>query len=245
MLVLLSLLISVNVQAELPTVTPYRPTVSNPAELSALNHFEFELGTQFNQPGMIEEQYSLPFLLKYAFLENWGILVGGEAWIKAENAEHVDSSFGNTTLLLKYYHPLSSTLAFGIEGGVILPSAAKPLGTGRTDYSGTLIISQDIADLRVDLNIGVIRQGFHTKEHDRYKYNWALAASHPLSGHWGIAGEFSGVLGSQQETSSQWLMALNYTVNRQLVLDFGGSVGLTTNSDDYGAFAGFSFLFDS
>lgn len=238
------LFFSVNVMAEAPSVTPYRPTISNPAELSALNQVEFELGAQFNQPGKPDNRYGFPFILKYALHQNWGVLIGGEAWAKLESSESSDSGFGNTALILKYYQPVSNTLAVGIEGSVILPSTTKPLGTGRTDYSANFIVSQDIDDWRVDLNVGITRQGFHTREDDRYKYNWALAASHPLSDTWGIAGEFSGLLGLQQKPTSQWLMALNYTINRQLVLDFGASVGINSSADDYGTFAGFSFLFD-
>lgn len=39
-------------------------------------------------------------------------------------------------------------------------------------------------------------------------------------------------------------MALNYNVNRLVILDFGGSIGLTSASDNYGIFAGFSMLID-
>ncbi len=240
----LFLCFSSNLHAEALQVTPYRPTVSNPAELSALNHFELEFGAQLNQPGMSEERTSLPFLLKYPFLENWGVMVGGEAWVRESGSDGKYDSFGNTSLLVKYYYPFSDTLAIGVEAGPILPSAKKPIGSGRTDWMSNLIISKDIDDLRIDLNVGAILQGSHQTAHDDFKYNWALAASHPLINDWGIAGEFSGYLGPDQLPTSQWLMTLNYMVNRLLVVDFGGSVGLTTSSDDYGVFAGFAFLFD-
>jgi hypothetical protein len=234
------LLFSILAQAQPLEVTPYRPTVSNPAELSALKHLEVEFGLQANQPWRNEERTSLPFLLKYPFHKNFGLLVGGEAWINQESS----TGYGNTSLLLKYYLPLSSTLAIGFEGGAVLPSAKQPLGQGRTDWLGNFIISQDIADLRIDLNAGVIRQGYHETQHDQYKYSWALAASHPLTENLGIAGEFSGFLGQDQAATSQWLMALDYQVSRLLIIDFGGSVGLTDASDDYGVFTGFSVLID-
>lgn len=225
-------------------VTPYRPTVSNPAELSALHHLEVEFGVQSNQPWMDAERISLPFLLKYPFHKNWGVLVGGESWISQQSAGQSHQGYGNTALLLKYYLPLSEILAIGFEAGAILPSAVKPLGEGRTDWLGNLIISKDINELRIDLNVGAIRQGYHEAEYDQYKYNWALAASHPLNDRWGVAGEFSGSLVRKQQAASQILMALNYNVNRLVILDFGGSIGLTSASDNYGIFAGFSMLID-
>ncbi|WP_292433291.1 transporter [Methylobacter sp.] len=229
-------------QAEQLTVTPYRPTVSNPAELSALQHLEVEFGVQSNQPGMEEERNSLPFLLKYPFADQWGLLVGGEAWIKSRSPDETISGFGNTSVLLKHYYPINSTLAVGFEAGAVLPSARKSLGQGRTDYLGNLIVSQDISDLRIDVNAGVTRKGFKEEDLDRYRYNWAIAVSHPIDERWGIAGEFSGVLARQQKPTSQFLATLNYLMTPELMLDFGGTIGMTTITDDYGVFAGFALL---
>lgn len=235
-------LIPLIAHAEQLTVTPYRPTVSNPAELSALRHLEVEFGAQSNQPGMETERNSLPFLLKYPFADQWGLLVGGEAWIKSHNPDESISGFGNTSVLLKHYYPINPTLAVGFEAGAVLPSARQSLGQGRSDYLGNLIVSQDISDLRIDVNAGMTRKGFKDEDLDRYRYNWAIAASHPLTDRWGIAGEFSGVLAKQHKPTSQFLASLNYLMTPQLMLDFGGTVGMTTITDDYGVFAGFSLL---
>jgi hypothetical protein len=228
--------------AEQLTVTPYRPTVSNPAELSALRHLEVEFGAQSTQPGMAVERNSLPFTLKYPFAEQWGLLVGSEAWIRSRSEEETISGFGNTSVLLKHYYPINPTLAVGFEAGASLPSARQSLGDGRTDYIGNLIVSQDISDLRIDVNAGVTRRGFKEEDLDRYRYNWAIAASHPLTERWAIAGEFSGVLAKQQKPTSQFLGALNYLMTPQLMLDFGGTIGIASATDDYGVFAGFALL---
>jgi len=237
-----SRLIAPTSHAEQPSATPYRPTVSNPAELSALRHVEIEFGTQLNQPGEQEQRNSLPFLLKYPFHEHWGLLIGGEAWLEMRDAAGSDSGFGNTAVLLKHYHPLSETLAVGFEAGAVFPTARQPLGQGRTDYSGNLIVSQDIGNLRIDVNAGVTRQGYREENYSRFFYNWALAASHPLTERWGIAGEFSGIFYPQQQSSSQFLATLTYAPTPRLVLDFGSTVGITDVSDDYTVFAGFTWL---
>ena len=228
--------------AEQPSATPYRPTISNPAELSALRHFEVEFGAQLNQPGKQEERNSLPFLIKYPFHEQWSLLVGGEAWLEMSDAVGSHNGFGNTAVLLKHYHPLSETLAVGFEAGAVLPTANQPLGQERTDYLGNLILSKDINALRIDINAGITRQGYKEANTDRHFYNWALAASHPLTERWGIAGEFSGIFYPQQQSTSQFLATFNYALTPQLVLDFGSTVGLTDVSDDYTAFAGFVLL---
>ena len=243
LLLFFAFLIPLIAHAEQLTVTPYRPTVSNPAELSALRHLEFEFGMQSNQPGMEVERSSLPILLKYPFAEQWGLLVGGEAWIKSRDQSETISGFGNTSVLLKHYYPIGPTLAVGFEAGTILPSARQSLGQqGRTDYLANLIVSQDISALRIDVNAGVTRRGFKEEDLDRYRYNWAVAASQMITERWGIAGEFSGVLARQQKPTSQFLVSLNYSMTAQLMLDFGGAIGLTTLSDDYNVFTGLSYL---
>lgn len=223
-------------------VTPYRPTISNPAELSALRHVELEFGAQSTQPGQTVERDSLPFLLKYPFAEQWGLMVGGEAWINSRDQDGTVSGFGNTAVMLKHYHPLSQTLAVGIEAGAILPSARSSLGQGRTDYLTNLIVSQDIADLRIDINAGVTRRGFKQAGVERFMYNWAIAASQMFTQRWGIAGEFSGLLAEQQAASSQFLTSFNYQVTPAVVVDFGGSIGMTEATDDYVIFTGVSWL---
>ncbi len=228
--------------AEQLTVTPYRPTVSNPAELSALRHLELEFGAQTNQPGLDVQRNSLPFLLKYPFAEQWGVMVGGEAWIKSRDQDGVVSGFGNTSVQLKHYYPLSPSLAVGFEAGAVLPSARQALGQGRTDYLANLIVSQDISALRIDVNAGLTRRGFKEQELDRFRYNWAIAASQILTERWGIAGEFSGVLAKRQQSTSQFLASLNYLMTPLLMLDFGGTVGMTAVTDDYSVFAGFTLL---
>ena len=236
------LLTPIIVHAEQLNVTPYRPTVSNPAELSALRHLELEFGAQSNQTGMVEERNSLPFTLKFPFVEQWGLLVNGEAWIKSRNADETIYGFGNTSVLLKHYYPISQFLAVGFEAGTVLPTARNSLGQGRTDYLANLIVSQDISDVRIDVNAGVTRRGFKEEELDRYRYNWAIAPSTMITERWGIAGEFSGAFAPQQKPTSQFLASLNYLMTPQLMLDFGGAIGLTALSDDYNIFAGFSYL---
>ena len=231
--------------AETKTVTPYRPTVSNPAELPALRQLETEIGVQFNCTGATDERLSFPFLLKYAFHDSWGLLVGSEAWIREESSGEINNSYGDTAVLMKYFLPITPGLALGLEGGAVLPSADQPIGAGRTDYLINAIVSKDFEDLRIDVNAGVTRLGYALPDDSRYRLNWAVAASYPLSTSWGIAGEFSGTYISSEKTSAQWLFAINYSVTPQWVLDFGSSVSLTSGTGDYGIFAGFSYLFGS
>ena len=63
-----------------PGATPYRPTISNPAELSAPGWLELEMGWN-HQNNRSDRRQALPYTAKLALDEEWGILVSGEAFI--------------------------------------------------------------------------------------------------------------------------------------------------------------------
>lgn len=84
---------------ELPSVTPYRPTVSNPAELSAARHLEIEAGFEYVNGGGLKERLATPVTLKYAFNRDWGIMFGRAAL-----------EIRQTACLLPGYAPLTSYL---------------------------------------------------------------------------------------------------------------------------------------
>ena len=59
-----------------PSVTPYRPSVSTPAALSAPGWMEVEAGVQINRGNAPARRDSLPYTLKLAFTPDWGIQIG-------------------------------------------------------------------------------------------------------------------------------------------------------------------------
>jgi len=66
-------------------VTPYRPSVSSPAQLPAPGQLELEIGGLRTQNSG-QKRDSLPYQLKLGFNPEWGILLGGEAYVSAQNA---------------------------------------------------------------------------------------------------------------------------------------------------------------
>ena len=109
---------------ELPAVVPYRPTVSNPAELPAPGYPELEGGFLRTQGGDAARTDSLPLLFKLAWSENWGVLIGtdGYTWRHEFDGTYAQSS-GDVRVVLKQRIPVSKTLALGVEYGVQLPMA--------------------------------------------------------------------------------------------------------------------------
>src|SRR5262249_22553005 len=112
-----------------PSVTPYRPTVSNPADLPAPGWFEAEFGGLHTRNEDRSRADSVPWLLKYAFDENHGLLVGGNAYA-AQHAPNAvaQNGFGDTSIEWKQRFPVDAQMAFGYEAGVVLPTASHALG---------------------------------------------------------------------------------------------------------------------
>ena len=57
-----------------PSVTPYRPSVSTPAALSAPGWLEVEVGALRARGSEDSRRDSLPYSLKLAFSEDWGFV---------------------------------------------------------------------------------------------------------------------------------------------------------------------------
>src|SRR5215831_10283165 len=103
-----------------PQVVPYRPTVSTPAQLSAPGWLELEAGGLVaNGPASGASRATLPYTLKLAFTPDWGVRIGGDAWVR-----DVEGSFqpavtggGDTDLVLKRRFAISDASAWGLELG--------------------------------------------------------------------------------------------------------------------------------
>ena len=226
-----------------PSVTPYRPTVSNPADLSAPGWVEAELGGQRSYNEDHSRNDDVPWLLKYAFDENYGLLLGGNGYVSQEfPGVPTQQSFGDTSLEWKQRFPISDHAAFGIEAGVLVPTASHDIGVGKPQWLLNGIFSTDIGAAHLDVNLVEAHGGAQPAETSQWQTTWAAAISRPLAGNWGGAFELSGIHQQGVATQSQALFALNYNWSRQLVLDCGAAYGLTHAAHDRSLFAGATFL---
>ena len=229
--------------AEEPAATPYRPTVSNPAALPTPGYFEVEAGFLRARSDDPRRRDSLPVLLKYAFTEDVGVLLGGEARVRQySDIDGKSTGLGDTTLALKLHHALDDKLAVGLEAGIKLPTAKDLIGSGKRDVIVNGIMSAEVGEAALDLNLGAIRLGAVNPGESRTASMWAAALSHSINDTWGVAGEFSGVRQGRSPDTSQFLAAISYNVSKNVVLDGGMAWGLTRASTDRAVFAGVTVL---
>jgi hypothetical protein len=225
-----------------PAATPYRPTISNPAELSAPGWLELEMGLN-RQHTPSDRRQALPYTAKLALDEDWGILVGGEAYIHESGNEGNRNGFGDTSFILKRrFATADENLNFGIEAGLKLPTAHRRLGSGKADWGINGIVSYDFADSwRLDVNLGVTRLGARAAGEGLTSTLWAAAVSKSF-GDWGLAVEHSGTHQRGVPNGRQWLIAASYAVSPRFVLDMGATRSRQDDETGHSLFFGFTWL---
>ena len=119
--------------AEEIVATPYRPTLSNPAELSAPGWLEVEMGVARSNGGENQWQNNQPYTLKYAFSRDFGVMLLGDFRVNQIDATGQETAGqGDSTLIFKHRFGASEGQAFGLEWGAKLDTAATGIGSGKT-----------------------------------------------------------------------------------------------------------------
>lgn len=225
------------------SATPYRPTVSNPADLSAPGYVEFEGGVQRLYAVDDLHRDSVPYLFKYAFSATSGVLLGGDAHVVQTLAGGASlSGFGDTLLEWKQRFVLSANTALGIEVGLQLPTSHKSLGDTKTNYLFNAILSNNFGANHLDFNVGAVRIGDASPGAGRIQQTWAASFSRPFNQQFGGALELSGTHQRNVAGSSQALLAINYNASPRLVFDTGFSYQLKHAAHDHAFFAGLTWL---
>lgn len=232
------------VDDDAPTVTPYRPSVSTPAALSAPGWLEVEAGVQSSQAVDPARRHTLPYTLKLAFTPDWGIRIGGDAFVRQRNADGTtDHGFGDTSIVLKRRFAIDDASAFGAELGVKFPTARDTLGSGHTDTGLNGIYSSDFAkDWHVDLNLTATHLGGVDAGTSAWQKGWAASLSRNLNDKWSAGFELSGTQRNGADKTAQALVSTSYALSPGAVIDFGLSKGLNAASGGWSVFSGITFL---
>jgi hypothetical protein len=229
--------------ADAPSATPYRPSVSTPAALSAPGWLEVEAGVLHERSGGAARNDSLPYTLKLAFTPDWGMRLGGDAWVRqTDDTGQRLSGLGDSSVVLKRRFAIDDASAFGLEGGATLPTGRRGISSGKADYSVTGIFSADIGDYHTDINLGATRAGAVGAGTGRMQALWAASLSKALNDHWGMVGELSGTHQRGVDSTRQLLFAGSLNVSKSLVLDAGLARSLRSGVPDWSVFTGFTLL---
>ncbi len=186
---------------------------------------------------------SLPYTVKLAFDADWGVRLGGEAWVRQiDESGHGSRGFGDSTLVLKHRLPVNNASALGLELGTTLPSGTSGISPSSPAYSFNGIYSADIGTWHADANLMATRIGVADAGVSRVQTLWAASLSKSLNGPWGLTGEFSGTNQRGAAGTSQFLLAATYNASKSLALDAGLAQSLRAGTADASVFMGVTVL---
>ncbi len=228
-------------QDEAPPVTPYRPSVSSPAQLPAPGQLEMEIGA-LSSKSDDGRRNSLPTTFKLAFNQDWGVVLGGEAFVSTPDGNGGRArGLGDTVLVLKRAFIVDDATAFGLELGAKLPTAKDSIGSGKADYSLNGIFSRDLDNVHMDLNLNATRLGAYEPDSGRTQAGLSASFSMPVAERWGVNWEWSGTRRSGADSTAQALLAATYSPSKRLTLDAGFIRGLNRATPDWSFFTGMVF----
>ena len=230
---------------EEPSTTPYRPSVSTPAALSAPGWLEIEAGWQHDDAGGGARRDAIPLTFKIAFDEDWGVRLGNEVWVRQRAEGATKSGFGDTGLVLKRRFGVDDAQAFGLEAGVVVPTGKSGIGfgSGKPDYAVNAIWSADFGDRwHTDVNVLASRLGQVDAGASRTQWLFAASLSRQLDDRWSVGGELSATAQGGAEDSRQLLVAASYNVSKRLTLDAGAAKSLRRGDSTWSAVAGLTWL---
>lgn len=241
----LALPLAAHADDDAPSATPFRPTVTSGASISAPGWLELEFGGQRLGGNGMDARNSWPYLLKYSLNARFALLVGGDSYVATTPAQSalIDGR-GDTTLTLKYKAAgAPEGVSYGLEATAKFPTAADGLGSGERDYSLKGIYGFDMANgFHLDTNLMATRMGNAGVDQGQYQWTWAAAISRQVGEAWTLAGDLSGTSQNGAPSTAQFLAAASYTVNKRLVVDAGFASGLNKDTPQFTVFAGLTVL---
>ena len=221
-------------------ITPYRPSVSSPAQLSAVGQVEMEVGGLRQRSGGTQ-RVSLPVQLKLAFSPEWAVLLGGEAQVAMRDGAASASGVGDTTVVLKRAWAVDDATGFGLELVAKLATAKDTIGSGKTDTDLNAIYSKDVGAVHMDANLNFTRLGAVDADSGRIQTGLSASFSTPFNSQWGVTVELSGTRRSGVDSARQILGAQGFSPSKRLTFDTGVARAAKPTPGATSVFAGVVF----
>lgn len=222
---------------------PYRPSVSAPAALTVPGRFEFEFGgLRASSPE--GRRYTTPFAVKYAFNEDWGVRVIGDAIVRDTADDGTRrTGVGDLGAVLKHRIAIDKDQALGVEVGFTANTARHGLGLGGNTFLLSGIYSAELGDgWHADVNLGLVRYSKRDVGTGSTGIGWAAAFSRAINDQWGGVVELSGTRRSGVDSTFTGLAAITYSVTPGLVLDAGAARSLKSGPKYWQLFSGLTWL---
>lgn len=235
---------------ERPAVNAGRPTLTDPASLTAPGWLEAEFGFQRDLQGSL--LFLTPLLLKLTSGNNrleYRMATDGYHWERGDTGGHMDG-LGDTSVALHYLLTRQGKRAWdtAVRGTVKIPTASgrRGIGSGKTDYNLLLLASRDLTStLHVDANLGYSAQGHPVIGGFDHQVFASLSTTIPLPhSHWAYTNEiaYSSAIQSQGDQVTT-MHGFSYAARPWDVWDIGINFGLSRDAPRYQLLIGRTFFF--
>jgi hypothetical protein len=234
---------------EHPAVNPGRPTLTDPASLTAPGWLEAEFGLQRALQGSM--QLTTPLLLKLTGGNNrleYRLATDGYNRQRSDMGGHPDGlgdTYAALHCLLTRQGPHSWDTAARVTVKIPTASGRRGVGSGRTDYSLLLLASRDFTPMfHVDANLGwsmLGRQAIGGFDHQVFA---SLSTTAPLPhSRWSYTNEiawFSAIPGQGDQLTT--MHGFSYAARPWEVWDIAANYGLSRGAPRWQVLVGRTFF---
>ena len=227
-----------------PSATPYRPSVSTPAALSAPGWLEIEAGCSATARAPSRGATARRLTFKLAFTPDWGVRVGVFGWVHdrddagsaTASATRPSSSSGASRSTMRAHSGSSSVSCCRPDTAASAAAAANPTGrspgsTAPTSAPGT---RTSTSSRRASAAPKRERRatGCCSRPDCRARSTIAGASARSCRGR----------IAAASTTRASLLLSTNYSVSRRLVVDVGAARSLRSGTPVWSATVGFTWL---
>src|SRR5262245_28636669 len=236
-----------------PEVAPDRPSVSTSTQTIAPGGVQLESGIQYASTHQAaapdDRQGTVQATLRVGLTPRLEARLEGAPLVWLRGTEE-DTGFGDLSVGVKYRFLDQAEGAWrpslGVEPFVKLPSASPPIGSGRTDFGITGLISWDLPrGLHLDANAGVA--AISQSDPDGFLVQATTSASLSKNITKGLSVYVELFFASPAEHGDRNSLGFDtgavYLLTRRLALDAAVGTTLTGRGPDYVMRAGLSVLF--
>lgn len=231
---------------EEPFIKPSRPGATNPADIQRAGVLQLEYGYDaLFRSDAFRSQHTAPLALRLAAQKRLLVELDLDTVISevVRDARERQTGVGDTRVGVQVVglkdtetHP---ALAFAYY--VKLPSASEDrgLGTGRTDHRAVALVSRQVGETDVDLNVAYLNVAGDDSHRRASGGQGAFAVSREFKNNLGYVSELSGQsVDDQQPRGVYALGALTYGISQRVRVDAGMRFGLNPSAARVGVVAG-------
>lgn len=209
---------------------PTRPAFSNNTDTTEYGIVEVDGGFSTAVPAMGGGFQSAGGSIHIGLTDNLDLRIATDSWDRSMSRYLVATGVGDTYLnpRIRFNSERGHFPSFGIAYIYKAPSAARGLGSGKTDHVLSFLASKSLGRFHTDFNASVLFLGAAGHCADRAA-SWSADISHPLGNNWSVALDTYAVtsLDAENTYGVSQMLAVIYAATPRLYLDAAYDLRLT------------------